>query len=472
MAVQRVERVLIIGLDCATPQFVFGPNAFDLPNIQGLARRGAWGLLRSCDPPITVPAWACMTSSKDAGTLGIYGFRNRRDYSYDGMSTANATAVKEPRVWDILSRAGKKVCVVGVPQTYPVKAVNGWMTSGFLAPNTSVDFTYPKALKQEILDTVGDYIFDVKDYRTEDKDLLLRRIYAFMENRFRVAEHLLTTKPWDFFMMVEMGVDRLHHGFWRFCDPSHPAYEPGNPYENVFRDYYRAVDARVGEIVAKVGDETAVFLVSDHGAKGMHGGVCLNEWLIREGLLSVRDRLDAPKRIEDCELDWSKTKVWGSGGYYGRLFFNVKGREANGQIEPAEYESFRDELAAKIEAMTDPEGRPLGNKAHKPQDLYRNVNGVAPDLIVYFGDLGWRSVGTVGFGSIYTFENDTGPDDANHDFHGIFVMDDRAGRAGEELKGLQLMDVAPTVLDLLGVPAPSDMQGRSLAEADAVLRGR
>jgi len=98
-----VERVLIIGLDCATPQFVFGPGGFDLPNIRSLMERGAWGPLRSCDPPITVPAWASMMSSKDAGTLGIYGFRNRKDHSYDGMSTANATAVKEPRVWDILS---------------------------------------------------------------------------------------------------------------------------------------------------------------------------------------------------------------------------------------------------------------------------------------------------------------------------------------------------------------------------------
>lgn len=462
-----VERVLIIGLDCATPQFVFGPDGFDLPNIRSLMERGAWGLLRSCDPPITVPAWASMMSSKDAGTLGIYGFRNRKDHSYDGMSTANATAVKEPRVWDILSRAGKKVAVVGVPQTYPVKPVNGWLTAGFLAPDTSVEFTYPKALKQEILETIGDYIFDVKDFRTNERDRLLSRIYGLMENRFAVAKHLLATKPWDFFMMVEMGVDRMHHAFWRFCDPSHPNYEPGNPYADVLRDYYRAVDERIGELLSMVGDETAVFVVSDHGAKGMYGGVCINEWLMQEGLLAVRDTLDGPKRIEDCDIDWSRTKVWGSGGYYGRLFFNVRGREPQGIIDPAEYESFRDGVVARIEAMADPDGEPMGNRAYRPEDLYREVRGVAPDLFVYFGDLGWRSVGTVGFGSIYTFENDTGPDDANHDYHGIFVMDDRSGRTRGELSGLQLMDVAPTVLELMGVPVPADMQGRPIGRATA-----
>jgi predicted AlkP superfamily phosphohydrolase/phosphomutase len=468
MGERRADRVLVIGLDCATPQFVFGPDRFDMPNLQAVARAGGWGLLRSCDPPITVPAWACMTSSKDPGTLGVYGFRNRKDNSYDGMSTANATAIKEMRVWDILSRSGKKVAVVGVPQTYPVKPVNGWLTSGFLAPDTSVDFAYPKALKAEVLEKVGDYIFDAKDFRTDEKDRLLKQIYALMHNRFDVAKYLMTTKPWDFFMMVEMGVDRMHHAFWKYVDRTHPKFEPGNPYENVMREYYKAVDDRIGELLSLVGDETAVFIVSDHGARPMYGGLCVNQWLIQEGLLVVRDKLDGLKRIEDCDIDWSKTKVWGSGGYYGRLFFNVRGREPQGIIDPAEYESFRDELVARIEAMPDHEGKPLGNKAHKPQDLYRKVAGVAPDLIVYFGDLGWRSVGTVGFDSIYTFENDTGPDDANHDFHGIFVMDDRAGRGGEEFRGLQLMDMAPTILDLMGVAVPADMQGRSIYAAAAI----
>ncbi|MDX9974406.1 MAG: alkaline phosphatase family protein [FCB group bacterium] len=462
MQVRRAERVLIIGLDCATPQFLFGPDKFDLPNLEALRKRGAWGLLRSCDPPITVPAWACMTSSKDPGQLGIYGFRNRKDYSYDGMTTANGASVKEPRVWDILSRAGKKVAVVGVPQTYPVKPVNGWLTAGFLAPDKSVDFTYPKTLKQEVLESVGDYIFDVKDFRTHERDALLERIQDFMENRFAVVKHLLATKPWDFFMMVEMGVDRMHHAFWRFTDKNHPDFEPGNKYENVLRDYYQTVDKHIGEMLSLVGDETNVFVVSDHGARGMYGGVCINQWLIQERLLTVRDELTGLKRIEDCDIDWSKTKVWGSGGYYGRLFFNVKGREADGQIEPEEYESFRDEVIAKIEAMVDHEGKPMGNKAHKPEDLYKEVKGIAPDLIVYFGDLGWRSVGTVGFDSIYTFENDTGPDDANHDFHGIFLMDDRTGRGGQEMAGLQLMDIAPTVLEMLGVDVPADMLGRTI----------
>lgn len=459
---EYTTRVLLIGLDSAAPQFVFGPQAFDLPNLRALAEAGCWGRLRSCHPPITVPAWACMTASKDPGTLGVYGFRNRQDYSYDALYIATASAVRAPRVWDILSRAGKKVVVLGVPQTYPVRPVNGWLVAGFLTPDTSAEYTYPKDLKEEMEAAVGEYIIDVKDFRTEDKDRLLQRIYGLMENRFAIARYLLTSKPWDFFMLVEMGMDRLHHGFWKYADPAHPLYQPGNPYENVLREYYRAVDRRVGELVALAGDNTVVIVVSDHGAKAMQGGVCINQWLIRQGLLVLQETPSSRTRIEDCPVDWSRTKVWSSGGYYGRLFLNVEGREPLGCIPRSQYEAFRDDLAARIRAMEGPDGKPLKNKVFKPQELYRAVNGIAPDLIVYFGDLDWRAVGSVGFETIFTLENDTGPDDANHDYEGVFVMKGAGADGGVQLRRVDLMDMAPTILRLFGLPIPEDMQGRAI----------
>lgn len=463
MAAPRAERVLVIGLDCAAPALVFGPNRFALPRLEALRNAGCWGRLESSHPPITVPAWACMTTGKDAGALGLYGFRNRADYGYGKLVTANARAVKEPRVWDLLSRAGKKVVVLGVPQTYPPRPVNGWLASGFLAPDTTADYTYPKTLKAELEREVGGYILDVADFRTEDKQGLLERVYALMENRFAAARYLLDSKPWEFFMMVEMGLDRLHHGFWKYADPAHPKHEPGNPYEHVLRDYYQALDEHIGALLDRVGPETAVLVVSDHGAKAMQGGFCINQWLIDEGLLVLEEKPKGPCRLEDCAVDWSRTRVWSTGGYYARVFLNVAGREPHGVIPEADYEAFRGELAARIEAIADPGGAPLGNRALKPEALYREVRGIAPDLLVYFGDLAWRSVGRVGLDSVYTFENDTGPDDANHDYHGIFIMDDRQGRGGAEQRGLNVIDVAPTVLELLGAPVPSDMQGRSIA---------
>lgn len=456
----RVQRVLVIGLDCAAPRFVFGPDRFQLPNLQALAANSCWGLLRSTDPPITVPAWASMLSSKDPGTLGCYGFRNRPDRTYAGLVTADATAIREPRVWDILSQHGLRSVVVGVPQTYPPRPLLGCLVAGFLTPDADATFTYPKSLKRELYDSVGEFVFDVRDFRTNDKEGLRERIHALMENRFATARYLMRAKPWEFFMVVDMGMDRLHHGFWRFCDADHPRYEPGNPFEHAFREYYETVDQRVGELISLVGEETAILVVSDHGARAMLGGVCINQWLIEQGELRLASKPTTPCRLEDCQVDWSKTRAWSSGGYYARIFLNVEGREPSGTVPPRDYDRFRSDLAKRLESMTGPDGKKLNNRVIFPEQCYRHVNGVAPDLLVYFGDLAWRAVGTVGVDHRFTQENDAGPDDANHDLYGMFIMDDRSGLGGVEVKELRIMDVAPTVLDLLGVPIPKDFQGK------------
>lgn len=458
----RAAKVLVIGLDCAPPRFLFGPAAFDLPHIQSLIRRGCWGALRSCDPPITVPAWASMMSGKDPGTLGVYGFRNRRDHSYAEMHTVNAGAIREPRLWDILSRHGKQVVVVGVPQTYPVRPVNGCMVSGMLTPGPDSAFTYPKNLRAELLSRFGEVLFDVKEFRTEQKDDLLKEIYRLMENRFDVAAYLMQSRPWDFFMVVEMGVDRLHHAFWRYCDPEHPKFEPGNRFESVFRDYYRRVDERIGQLLALAGPDTAVLLVSDHGARAMTGGFCVNQWLINQGYLALTETPDSPKRLEDCAIDWTRTTAWSTGGYYARIFLNVAGREPEGVVPPENYEQRVQSLKSQLEAETGPDGAPLGNRVLIPRDIYNHVRGVAPDLLLYAGDLSLRALGTVGVDDIFPSGNDTGPDDANHDLDGVFIFAGPEDRGGRKIHGLQLLDVAPTVLNYLDLPVPSDMQGRAI----------
>jgi predicted AlkP superfamily phosphohydrolase/phosphomutase len=263
-------------------------------------------------------------------------------------------------------------------------------------------------------------------------------------------------------MFVEIGLDRIHHGMWKFWDPSHRKYEPGNPYEDAIPAYYRYLDRELGEILAMLDDDTVVVIVSDHGSRAMEGGFAVNQWLRQEGLLVLRDEplYEGLVPFEKVDVDWEKTTAWGAGGYYARLFMNVEGREPQGKIPAAEYEKTRDELKERIEAIPDHEGNPMGSVVFKPQDIYREVRNIAPDLLVYFGNLRWRSVGSFGLPSIYTFENDTGPDDANHAQDGVFVLwDPRKDHGARYVSGLQLMDVAPTVLNILDVPVPSDMQG-------------
>ena len=169
------RKVLVIGLDCAEPSLVFDRWREELPNLNRLMSGGVYGNLESCIPAITVPAWSVMMSSQDPGQLGIYGFRNRADYSYDKMMIATGSAVKVDRVWDIVSRAGKQVVTVGVPGSYPPRPVNGVMVGCFLTPNTTKSqYTYPPELKDQIASWVGEYQVDVPQFRTEDKDFLLQ----------------------------------------------------------------------------------------------------------------------------------------------------------------------------------------------------------------------------------------------------------------------------------------------------------
>jgi predicted AlkP superfamily phosphohydrolase/phosphomutase len=458
-------RVAVIGLDCATPQLLFRDLARETPNIHALMQRGMWGELGSITPPITVPAWACAMTGKTPGQLGIYGFRNRKDTTYDGLSVATSQAVTEPAVWDELGARGMRSLLIGVPPSFPPpKAFPGWRVGCFLTPPSAASWAYPSELETEIVGELGpdnDYIFDIPDFRRAGYDVALDQVFKMTERRFRVGRKLVVDKPWDFFMLCEIAPDRLHHVFWQHFDPTHPLHEPGNKYETAFQDYYRFLDDQIGSLVDVLPEDVVTIVMSDHGARPMMGGICFNDWLIRERYLAIEAWPSHVIPFRDVAIDWSQTVAWGDGGYYGRLFLNVKGREPNGIVEPSRYEEVRQELMDKLEAMAGPEGEPLGTKVLKPQDVYPEVRGVAPDLIVYFGDLAWRSVGSVGNRGIYTYENDTGPDGANHDRMGVFAMAGLPGQATGEVADLGLVDVGPSILSLYDIPAPEGAVGRS-----------
>lgn len=459
---KKIPRVLVFGLDCASPTLVFDQFKADLPTLTRLAENGTWGELASSIPCITIPAWASMLSSRDPGVLGCYGFRNRADHSYDRMQTANSAAIKIKRVWDYVSDSGKQSVVIGVPQTYPPRPLKGHLVSDFLTPGSESAFTYPAIFKQEVLNLIPNYKFDVKGFRTDNKAGLLRQLLDMTEIQFKLVRHCLKTKPWDFFMYVNIGVDRMHHGFWRFHDPQHRLYEAGNAFENAIRDYYKMMDSFAAELLELAGDEVTMLVVSDHGVSRMDGGICVNEWLWRNGWLALKT--PPPEghltKIEDADMDWSRTRAWSSGGYYGRVFLNVEGREPQGIVPQGQYAQVREELAAALRSIPGAQGETLNTQVFKPEEIYQEVRNVAPDLMVYFGDLHWRSVGTLGHGRHYTFENDTGPDDANHAVNGMFILHEPGQKSIGQVTGHQLMDIAPTLLDRLKLPIPAEMQGR------------
>ncbi len=454
-------KICVLGLDCAAPEIIFQDER--LQNIRRLMSLGVYGRLESVIPPITVPAWMCMATSQDPGSLGVYGFRNRSDYSYSGLSFVNSASIQEPALWDYLGREGKKSIVVGVPPGYPPRRLHGISIGCFMTPDSSKDeFTHPAAFKARITELVSEYPVDVKGFRTDDKDWLKQEIFEMSRKQWQVVHWLLKEQEWDYFHFVDIGLDRVHHGFWSCFDKQHVKHQPGNPYEQVIPEYYTWLDEQIGSAVHSLDRETIVLLVSDHGAQRLDGGFAVNEWLIGEGLLVVDDFPKQVTPFDKLRINWVKTKVWSEGGYYARVFFNVQGREPKGIIPASDYQAFQDEMKAKFEALTDDKGRPLNSPVFKPKEIYHHVRNVAPDLIVHFGGLYWRSIGSVGHGRFHVQENDTGPDACNHAQFGMFVLVAPNCPLRGEYHGARLLDLAPTLLNLAGYEIPPAMQGRSL----------
>ena len=453
-------KVLTIGLDCAAPELMFHEFTGELPNFSRLMKEGVYGRLKSCIPAITIPAWAVMMSSKSPGELGLYGFRHRKGYSYKDIWIANSLSLKSEMLWHILKREDRKVCLVSLPPSYPPFAVNGNLISCFITPGADKQYTYPPELKKEIQDAVGEYIFDV-EFRTEQREELLSQIYEMSQRRFEVIKYLLQNKEWDFFMFVEIGVDRIHHAFWKFCDQNHHLYQSGNKFESAIRDYYRYLDDQLGQLLSIIDNDTAVLVVSDHGAKRMKGAFCVNEWLAKEGYLVLTTKPGEKTSLEKAEVDWAKTRAWGWGGYYARIFLNVEGREPQGIIKADDYEMEREGLIRKLEAVKGPGGESWNTRVFKPEEIYPENNGDPPDLMVYFDDLYWRSAGTIGHNTIYLSENDTGPDDAVHAEDGVFILYDPREKRGKEFNA-SIFDIAPSILNLMGLEIPGNMQGQSI----------
>ena len=451
------KKFLVIGLDCAPAEIVFDRRE-ELPVLRELIENGLYGNLRSSDPPITIPAWMVMCTGKDSGRLGLYGFRHRKDYSYRDIWIATSQSIKEKTVWDLIGEKGGRSCLVSVPPTYPPPSVHGNLISCFITPGNEKEYTYPPELKQEIEERFGPYIFDVV-FRTDEKDMLLEQIYKMTAKRFDVMNYLIRQKAWDFFMFVEIGVDRIQHAFWKYMDSDHHLYIKGNKYEDAILDYYKDLDKKIGELLSNIDKNTAVLVVSDHGAKRMKGAFCINEWLIEQGDLVVKKKPQSPVSLDEVEIDWSRSRAWGWGGYYARLFLNIEGREIQGIIPPEDYERERDALAEKLLTVKGPEGEEWKTCILKPQEYFEETRGDYPDLMVYFDDLFWRSAGTLGHKTKYLLENDTGPDDAVHAQDGIYILyDPQIPR--KKRKDAHILDIAPTILHAMGIPVPDDLGGK------------
>lgn len=458
------KKVIIIGWDCGTPQLVFDRFKEELPNVSRIMDAGRWGKMRSVTPPITIPAWRCMVTGKTPGQLGMYGFRYRKENSYSDFSITTAYDLNKDAIWDIIGRDGKKSLCSAIPPSYPPYKINGNLIGCFMTPDTSGSFTYPESLSDEIKRIAPGYAVDTQ-FRVEDKEGIKDSAFKMTNDHFDVFEKFLMEKDWQFAMHVEIGLDRIQHAFWRYMDEIHHLYEPDSKFRNVIKNYYKLLDKRLGRIMDIIDDDTLLMVVSDHGAKAMKGGFCVNQWLNDIGYLKFKNNEQKEGiKIQDAAVDWKKTKAWGWGGYYSRIFFNVKGREKFGRIKPKKLKKEINKLKKKITKVKGPNGEQWNTKVFTPGEIFDSPTGNPPDLMVFWDDLNWRAAGTLGHDNIYLEENDTGPDDGVHDWDGILMGWKKGMEKSMITQGAKITDIYPTVLKYLGYEPESKLKGRIIKE--------
>lgn len=463
-----MAKVVAIGLDGANPDLIYQWIG-ELPNLKGLMERGIHGYISSSIPPITPQAWTSALSGTNPGQFGFWNFVYRDDYGYGEPKLVSSQAIPVDMLYHILPRQGKRMAAINIPVTYPPVAIpGGYCISCFMTPSLERGFTHPPELRREVEALIGEYILDAStgdtNFRDMDKDLVLERIYRMDRQRFDLVKYFIEEKGCDLIFAVVMGTDRMPHLFYRYMDEEHVRYVPDSKYALALKEHYKFCDGQIGDILETIDGDTAVMVLSDHSVQRLDGRVNLNDWLIQEGYLVLKRAPSGAIPFRQAEVDWARTTAWGT-GYTGQLYLNLKGREAQGAVAPEEYDAVLEELAQKIQAIPRADGRKMATQVIKRKDVYHGPRAqFAPDLFIYFDDLHYNISERVGQDSLYSYDTPLGEDDGGHGPWGIFVLAGPGVEARGRLEGASLVDVAPTIMELMGLEPTPQMEGHSLLE--------
>lgn len=506
------HRVLVLGLDGATFDLIRPWVAQGhLPTLGRLLREGAQGEVRSTVPPMTGPAWTTFATGTNPGKHSLYDWIGRDDGTYR-FSALTALDCKAPTLYQLLSQAGRRVCVLNVPMTYPPTPVNGVLVSGMPAPTTKAEFTYPPELGAEIIEQMGDYILypdPGQAYSDSGVDAFLQLLYRTTELRLKTLDYLMGREAWDFAMVVFNGTDTICHAMWKYMDAAHPLHDPakGAKYGSAILDYYRYLDKQLARYVDELPDDMTLIVMSDHGFGPFHKFIHVNNWLLDEGFMQLhagaRTRLKkalfdlgfSPMNIYDLlmrvglgalkrgvvrgqgqgllkqlflsfdDIDWRRSEAY-SLGNVGQIHLNVAGREPHGCVQPADYEATRTRIINRLAELRDPAtGETVAEHIYRREELYHGPHfDHAPDIVFLPRRLEYFGFGEYEFGSHKIIESMRRGISGTHRMNGIFLAYGAAVRAGASVEGATLEDLAPTILRLMGEPAGAQMDGRVLDE--------
>lgn len=472
-----MPKVIVIGLDGAGFDLL-GPwiETGLLPNLARLKREGMWGHLRSCLPPVTSPNWKCYSTGRNPGKLGVFWWEVV-DVKQRTIVTPNSRFYRDLELWDYLSQAGLRCAVINMPTTFPPKPVNGVMISGGV--EGSDKYTYPPELSALLKRQ-----FDYSVY-TPRTTLGLRHggdgwkdVREIIAKRFQVMEYLEQQQTFDFVHLTLFYTNALNRFLWN-----------AEPTLVIWQD----IDAQIGKLL---NTGTDVILMSDHGSAKLRTVFYVNTWLQTQGYLrlktnaitkaykmglskerlsgiadrlriknllkkvvpvSLRDKIPSEDGLMSRSgkadtVDWSHSIALASG--QGPVYLLLgKGTEA--------YDRTRTELREALAALVEPEtGQPFFRAVHLAEDVYSGDNmSKGPDLVVEPRH-GVHVQGSVGGSEVIAKPSWL----ADNMRDGLFMACGPSIAGTGQVLSPSILDLAPTVLHLMGQPVPEQMDGRVLAE--------
>jgi predicted AlkP superfamily phosphohydrolase/phosphomutase len=488
-------KVLIIGLDGATWD-LFAPwaHAGRLPSLAALMRRGTWGTLRSTVPALTLPAWSSFMTGKNPGGHGVYGFKRLPWNRYDGTGIANARDLRATTIWDVAAAAGKRVGVINVPPSYPIRPVpNGFVVGCMLTPPGQA-FTDPP----EVAGELGEYEIDLpppKNLRRTDPDYRPRAL-AYLEGMARQTHlrgeatvRVMAARPVDALCVVFYAPDRVQHYFWEYVDPKRQSPPPDEPaVRDAVLNVYAEMDRAVGRVLDAVGPDTAVIVLSDHGfGQKPERSVRINRWLADHGHLKRRPFWTARRRVvrklfpepwrtrydttDFILVDRARSHAWAETIFTGTagVWINVKGRYPNGAVSPgAEYDRVRDEIHDGLAKLRDEQGRPVFANVWRREELYRGpFVGEAPDIVVQctprYGVLFESLRRELRQPELFGEFEELGYT-GTHDPDGVYLVAGGPFAALGRSHAQPIEAIAPTTLYALDVPIPRDIEAPLMDE--------
>jgi predicted AlkP superfamily phosphohydrolase/phosphomutase len=422
-------RSLIIGLDGADLTVIEALGAARLPNLFKAMERGVYAAQQSVLPPATLPNWATFLTGVDPGVHGVFDFTTRHGY---GVRFTAGRIREAPTFFRALDRAGLKTACLFFPGTYPPDPLeHGVFASGWDAPvafAADASFIWPRSLHAELVQRFGAQTFDDVDEFHADApgfhdalgDALVRRI----ERRTAVAQHLLAKQAWDAFGVYFGETDTASHHLWSLWDARSPRHSAGasEHAKSGLARVYEAADRAVGSLLeAAGGEDVELTIVSDHGSGGSSDKVLyLNRALEAAGFLrmrrasagaalpgklkslalralppALRERIFRAagtllpswleSRVRFAAIDFAHTVAFSDElNYLPAIHFNVRGREPNGQLAPADIPETRRALTQALLALRDPwTGAPVISAVHAREAIFSGPYlERAPDLLL------------------------------------------------------------------------------------------